>query len=63
MPIAEFRLPDGRIAEFKIPEGTTPEQAQQMIAPLLKDIPPPPPGVGEQLLGAPKAFVKGIGSS
>ena len=27
MPIAEFRLPDGRIAEFRVPEGTTPEQA------------------------------------
>lgn len=63
MPIAKFELPDGRIARFEVPEGTTPEQAQQMIVPMLGTLPPPPPGVGEQLLGAPKAFVKGIGSS
>ena len=25
-------MPDGRIARFEVPEGTTPEQAQQMIA-------------------------------
>lgn len=62
MPIAKFELPDGRIAKFEVPEGTTPEQAQQMIVPMLGTLPPPPPGVGEQLLGAPKAFVKGIGS-
>ena len=32
MPIARFEMPDGRIARFEVPEGTTPEQAQQMIA-------------------------------
>lgn len=32
MPIARFELPDGRIGRFEVPEGTTPEQAQQMIA-------------------------------
>ena len=25
-------MPDGRIARFEVPEGTTPEQAQQMMA-------------------------------
>ena len=32
MPIARFEMPDGRIAKFEVAEGTTPEQAQSMIA-------------------------------
>jgi len=32
MPIARFQMPDGRIARFEVAEGTTPEQAQTMIA-------------------------------
>lgn len=32
MPIARFQMPDGRVARFEVPEGTTPEQAQAMIA-------------------------------
>ena len=32
MPVARFQMPDGRIARFEVPEGTTPEQAQAMIA-------------------------------
>lgn len=32
MPIARFEMPDGRIARFEVAEGTTPEQAQSMIA-------------------------------
>lgn len=32
MPIARFEMPDGKIARFEVPEGTTPEQAQYMIA-------------------------------
>lgn len=32
MPIARFQMPDGRIARFEVPEGTTPEQAQAMMA-------------------------------
>jgi len=32
MPIARFQMPDGRIARFEVAEGTTPEQAQAMIA-------------------------------
>lgn len=32
MPIARFQMPDGRIGRFEVPEGTTPEQAQSMIA-------------------------------
>jgi len=31
MPIARFKMPDGRIGRFEVPEGTTPEQAQAMI--------------------------------
>lgn len=30
--IAKFELPDGRIGRFEVPDGTTPEQAQAMIA-------------------------------
>jgi hypothetical protein len=32
MPIARFEMPDGRIGRFEVPEGTTPEQAQILIA-------------------------------
>lgn len=32
MPIARFEMPDGRIARFEVPEGTSPAQAQAMIA-------------------------------
>lgn len=32
MPIARFAMPDGRIARFEVAEGTTPEQAQALIA-------------------------------
>jgi len=32
MPIARFEMPDGRIARFEVAEGTTPQQAQSMIA-------------------------------
>lgn len=32
MPIARFEMPDGRVARFSVPDGTTPEQAQQMMA-------------------------------
>lgn len=36
MPIARFEMPDGRIARFEVPEGTTPEQAQAMIAQMVE---------------------------
>lgn len=40
MPIARFQMPDGRIARFEVPEGTTPEQAQSMMADALpKEMP------------------------
>jgi ribosomal protein L29 len=32
MPIARFEMPDGRIARFEVAEGTTPAQAQALIA-------------------------------
>ena len=32
MPVAKFQMPDGRIGRFEVPEGTSPEQAQSMIA-------------------------------
>ena len=62
MPIAEFRLPDGRIAKFRVPEGTTPEQAQRMIEPLIPGLPPPKqePGILSQVAGLPKEVAKGF---
>jgi hypothetical protein len=32
MPVARFEMPDGKIGRFEVPEGTTPEQAQNLIA-------------------------------
>jgi hypothetical protein len=32
MPIARFEMPNGRVARFEVAEGTTPDQAQAMIA-------------------------------
>lgn len=50
MPIAKFQMPDGRIGRFEVPEGTSPEQAQSMIASHLNSqdgqggpVPPIPP--------------------
>jgi hypothetical protein len=60
MPIAEFRLPDGRIAEFRVPDGTTPEQAQQMIAPMISSLPQAEPGILSQIASLPKEVSKGF---
>ena len=38
MPVAKFQLPDGRVARFEVPEDTTPEQAQAMIGPYIRNI-------------------------
>lgn len=43
MPIARFEFPDGRIGRFEVPEGTTPEQAQGMIASQFLDTKAPQP--------------------
>lgn len=40
MPIARFQLEDGRIARFEVPEGTTPEQAQALMAQHMASNPP-----------------------
>ena len=54
-------MPDGRVARFEMPEGTTPEQAQSMMANHFKPQKPKPqiedPGFGQTLLiGAGKTF-------
>lgn len=66
MPIARFEMPDGRIGRFEVPEGTTPEQAQKLIAqhlsgsynPMdkLKDEPKPDTG----FTGAFKSSLEGL---
>lgn len=56
MPIARFQMPDGRIARFEVPEGTTPEQAQSMIAQSLapsREAPPIVGSTGEAFTGDP----------
>lgn len=60
-------MPDGRVARFEVPEGTTPEQAQSMMAEHMVQQPPEPEksfgakvaqGVGNLAAGA----VRGAGS-
>jgi hypothetical protein len=45
MPVARFEMPDGRIGRFEVPEGTTPEQAQVLIAQSLPQPAPEKPGM------------------
>lgn len=54
MPIARFEMPDGRIGRFEVPEGTTPEQAQAMIAQSLQQPEAKPSGK------APGGFMQGL---
>jgi hypothetical protein len=69
MPIARFEMPDGRIGRFEVPEGTTPEQAQRMIAESLAQAEQPETGgmarTGQLLLrgAAPVAAGAGIGAA
>jgi hypothetical protein len=53
MPIARFEMPDGRIGRFEVPEGTSPEEAQQLIASSL----------GQMDLGSAATPKKGIGAA
>ena len=70
MPIARFEMPDGRIGRFEVPEGTTPEQAQRLIAESLAQSEQPQTETGSiaragQLLArgaAPVAAGAGIGA-
>jgi len=70
MPIARFEMPDGRIGRFEVPEGTTPEQAQRLIAESLAQTEQPQQETGGmartgQLLArgaAPVAVGAGIGA-
>ncbi len=70
MPIARFEMPDGRIGRFEVPEGTTPEQAQRLIAESLAQSEQPQAETGAmaragQLLArgaAPVAAGAGIGA-
>ncbi|WP_313632570.1 hypothetical protein [Massilia timonae] len=51
MPIARFEMSDGRIGRFEVPEGTTPEQAQQMIASQLSQQQAPAPAARRKPFG------------
>lgn len=68
MPVARFQMPDGRIARFEVPEGTTPEQAQSMIADSLEQEQPSPvqpqqqrePANGNRILQQGKNVLGGL---
>jgi len=66
MPIARFEMPDGRIGRFEVPEGTTPEQAQKMIAESLSQSsmqqPSKPLTAGEVATGAITNFPSSFGN-
>lgn len=71
MPIARFEMPDGRVGRFEVPEGTTPEQAQVMIAESLQ-LPAIPKGgaleavaesaatIGSGMIAEPLAGLAGV---
>lgn len=52
MPVARFQMPDGRIGRFEVPEGTTPEQAQSMIAKSLEPQPQDPTNAPPATIGS-----------
>lgn len=58
MPVARFQMPDGRIARFEVPEGTTPEQAQAMIAEQVQQE-APKPSVGQMFAQEVKQSMPG----
>ena len=69
MPIARFEMPDGRIGRFEVPEGTTPEQAQQMIAaqlnqqPAASAAPRPQKGLARQIIEGAGLGMSDIGNT
>lgn len=64
MPAFEFTSPDGKKYIINGPEGSTPQQAYQILQQQIGagQIKAETPGVGSQLLSAPKEFVKGAAS-
>lgn len=60
MPIARFEMPDGRIARFEVPEGTTPEQAQSLIAQSFQPQQQQPQGTGSAALDGTNAVSSGF---
>lgn len=64
MPAFQFTSPDGKKYIINGPEGSTQEQAFQILQQQMSagKIQPETPGVGSQLLSAPKEFIKGAAS-
>ena len=64
MPAFEFTSPDGKKYIINGPEGSTPQQAYQILQQQIGagQIKAETPGIGSQLLSAPKEFVKGTAS-
>lgn len=65
MPIAKFQLPDGRVARFEVPDGTTPQQAEQLMAqyfagPKPEAAPTRTPGIIESGIGGAKKLASSI---
>jgi hypothetical protein len=61
MPIARFEMPDGRIGRFEVPDGTSPEEAQRLIARSLGNVPAAEEAPKKKGVGA--AFGKGFEST
>lgn len=62
MPIARFEMPDGRIGRFEVPDGTSPEEAQRLIASSIGNIPaaeeaPKKKGIGAALGKGTESFL------
>jgi hypothetical protein len=69
MPIARFRLPNGKIARFEVPAGLNDEEVQELIAPQLfalsREEPKPEPRKAEDvgfIEGTMAALGRGISS-
>lgn len=68
MPVARFQMPDGRIGRFEVPEGTTPEQAQAMIAAQVGGRERTPdaldnPNMATEGMSGPQKFLAGAGKA
>ena len=66
MPVAQFQLPDGRIAEFEVPAGMSDQDIQRAVYPqlqqLIKPTAPvkePESGVLRQIADVPLGVAKG----
>jgi hypothetical protein len=63
MPIARFRLPNGKIARFEVPAGLDEEQLQSIVAPQLAALSRPEPAPPEPRKAEDVGFLEGSGAA